>query len=172
MFAPVGMALTAGAPTPVESAHGIANYSDNYIYGSFYEACFSLFVLWIGNNWHILMSGMVEQTSVTEGRMYHQVYFVLITTIFCTCVEAFIFDCIDCQTNLYHEHGTTEDKEPWMEEIDAAQEEVEKKGEKAGNLMYVERTLLLLLILCATAIASNAPADTTTTTSTALLLTN
>ena len=137
MFAPVGMALTKGAPPPVESAHGISNYGQNYTYDSFFDASFSLFIVWIGNNWHILMSGMVEQTSEpVVGRCFHCVYFVLITTIYCTCVEAFIFDCIDCQTNLYHEHGTTNDREPWMEEIDAVQARVQAKGEADGNLKY------------------------------------
>ena len=71
----------------------------------YYSFCFddlwashmTLFVVWAGNNWHVVMSGAEETAGVWLARGYFISFYIVTHYVFSNVIAAFIVDCMDMQ---------------------------------------------------------------------------
>ncbi|KAJ8609344.1 hypothetical protein CTAYLR_009298 [Chrysophaeum taylorii] len=69
----------------------------NYVFNCnrFLDALFFLFVVWVGNNWHIFMNGAAAASGVVSARVFFLSFYVVVVLVLTNVATAFIVELMD-----------------------------------------------------------------------------
>jgi len=152
-------------PALQESLFAKLGYDAVFDFDTFYSTWAYLFVVWVGNNWHVMMSGPEEAYGVATARLYFVSFYVLAILVVTNILCAFVLDCMDLQFDALANDSLDDSrraKENWevaLDRLQRAKQRVGAVGEPVWTVVPKQRLLDFYRRLLATDVSDDLVSD-------------